>query len=59
MKKIYCNKTPSFIHKVIYDQIVNELWEIDLTKKIRKENRKHHLWNATHNTAQKSFGFTL
>ena len=32
MKKIMCYKTPSFIHKVNYDQIVNKLWEAALTK---------------------------
>ena len=33
---ICCYKIPSFIHKVNYDQIVNELWETDLTKDDKK-----------------------
>ena len=36
-KRLY--KTPSFIHKVNYDQIVNELWETDLTKVYKKQIR--------------------
>ena len=35
-------KTPSFIHKVNYDQIVNELWETDLTK-----DDKNNIGNIT------------
>ena len=31
-ENMFCYKTPSCIHKVNYDQLVNELWETDLTK---------------------------
>ena len=41
----FCFKTPSCIHKVNYDQRVNELWETDPTKDYKK-TRKHHLWIA-------------
>ena len=54
--KIICYKAPSIIHKVNYDQIVNELWETDLAKDDK------HIGNITvrtleksHNTAQKSY----
>ena len=42
----------SFIHWVNYDQIVNELWETDLTKDDKKK-----IGNIT--TPHRSYGFTL
>ena len=54
-----CYKIPSFIHKVNYDQVVNELWETDITKEDKKNigNITFGMLGKSHNTAQKSYCF--
>ena len=59
--KIVGHKTSSFIHKVNYDQIVNELRETDLTNDDKKNigNITFGVLEKSHNTAQKGYVFTL
>ena len=57
-ENMFCYKTPSCIHKVNYDQLVNELWETDLTKDDKKlGNITFGMLYTSHHTAQKSYCF--
>ena len=57
--RIICYKIPSFIHKVNYGQIVDELWETELTKDDKKKigNITFGMLEKSYHPAQKSYCF--
>ena len=56
---LFVIKTPSFIHKVNYDQVVNELLETAIIKDYKSKigHITFGMLEKSHNTAQKSYSF--